>query len=66
MKLGFTTWKTSAKAQKIDGLLLKIYSMTSAKFLLWDSLEKVWFFEKIFLLANTNMEMVLKIPFSLL
>ncbi len=33
-KLGFTTQKTSIKAQKIDGLSIETYGMTLAKFLL--------------------------------
>ncbi len=62
-KLGFTTWKTSVKAQKIDGLPLKIYGMAPASFLLQDSLGRVWFFEETFLLTDTSIEMVLEIPF---
>lgn len=31
-KLGFTTWKTSVKAQKIDDLPLETYGMASAIF----------------------------------
>ena len=62
-KLGLTTQKTSVGAQKIDNLPLKAYSILPASFLLKDSLEKDRFFEKIFLLANTSIEMVLEMSF---
>lgn len=41
VKLGFTTQKTSVKAQKIDRLSLKTYNIVSAKFLLQDNLEDI-------------------------
>lgn len=63
VKLELITWMTSVEAQKTDGLLLEIYDMTLAKFLLQDNLEKVWFFKRIFLLPNTNIEIVLGILF---
>ncbi len=62
-KLGLTTWKTSVRVQKIDGLPLETYSMASASFSLQDSWRRVWFFEETFLLADTNMEVVLGMPF---
>ncbi len=34
VKLGVTTWKTSIKAQKIDGSLLETYGIVSPSFLL--------------------------------
>ncbi len=37
--------------------------MASASFLLQDSLEIVWFFEKTFLLIDTNMKVNLEMPF---
>ncbi len=63
VKLGFTTRKISVGAQKIDGLPLETHGMTSAKFSLQNSLGRVQFFKKTFLLADTNMEVVLGIPF---
>ncbi len=62
-KLGLTTTKTSIRAQKIDGSPLETHDMTSAKFSLQNSLERIRFFEETFLLANTSMEIVLKMPF---
>ncbi len=40
-KLGLTTRKTSVGTQKIDGLPLETHGITSAKFLLQDSLGRV-------------------------
>lgn len=57
-KLGFTTQKIGVGAQRIDSSLLKTYDMVSASFSLQNSLRRVQFFEKTFLLANTRMEMV--------
>ena len=34
VELGFTTWKTSIKAQKIDDLPLEIYDMAMTRFLI--------------------------------
>ncbi len=62
-KLGLTTRKTSIGAQKIDGSPLKTYGMVSASFSIPDSLGRVRLFEERFLLADTSMEVVLRIPF---
>ncbi len=62
-KLGLTAQKTSVGAQKIDVLLLETYGMVLASFSLQDSLGRVWFFGKTFLLANTSMKVVLRMPF---
>lgn len=58
-KLNFTTQKISIIAQKIDGLALEINGRVSAGSLLQNKLWRVQFFEKIFLLADTSMEVVL-------
>lgn len=62
-KLDFSIWKTNVRAEKIDILLLEIYDMALTRFLLQDSLKKVRFFEKTFLLTNTSMKIVLKMHF---
>ncbi len=62
-ELGLTTQKISVRAQKIDGSPLKTYGIISASFSLQDSLGRVRFFEKTFLLANINMEVALGMPF---
>lgn len=60
-KLGLTFWKTSIRAQTIDDSILKIYDKTLARFLLQDSLKKIWFFKEIFLLADISMKIILEI-----
>ncbi len=62
-KLGLTTRKTSIGAQKIDGSPLETYGMVLASFSLKDSLRRARFFEEIFLLTDTSMELVLGMPF---
>ncbi len=63
MKLGFIAQKTSVEAQKIDGSSLKTYDIVSASFLFQDSLRRVQFFDKTFLLADTSIEVVIEMPF---
>ena len=62
-KLGLKPRSINVGTQKIDGSALKIHNITLARFSLQDSQERVWFFEKIFLLANINMEVVLRMFF---
>ncbi len=62
-KLGFITWKINVGAQKIDGSLLGIHNMVLVVFSLQNSLGRVQFFEKTFLLADISIKMVLKMPF---
>ncbi len=62
-KLDLTTRKTSIRAQKIDSLPLETYGMVLARFYFQNSLGKIWFFKKTFLLANTSMEGALGILF---
>lgn len=62
-KVGLITQKTSVSTQKIDGLPLEIHDMASAKFLIQDGLEMIRFFERIFMLVDTNIELILRMPF---
>lgn len=62
-KLGLTFQKTNIGAQKIDGLPLKTHGMALARFLFQDNLGRVSFFEKTFLLVNTSIDVILKMPF---
>lgn len=62
-KLDFTVCKIDVGAQKIDEITLATYSIAIASFLLQDKHERDCFFEKIFLLANTSMDVVLEMPF---
>lgn len=66
IKLEFTIWKTSIKAQNIDNLQLKTYNMKLAGFLLQDSLGKVWFFKKTFFLADISMKAIVEMLFLFL
>lgn len=63
IKLDPTIQKASIRAQKIDDLALEIYSIALASFLLQKRLGGIWFFEKIFLLADTSMKIVLGMSF---
>lgn len=62
-KLKLSTWKIHIRAKKIVGLLLKAYSIISTIFSFQNNFKKTWFLKKIFLLANTSIEIVLKILF---
>ena len=62
-KLGLRPRSINFNAQKIDSLVLEINGIILASFLLQDSQKRVRFFEKTFLLANTSLEVVLKIFF---
>lgn len=60
VKLGFSPQKTSIVAQKIDSSPLETYYITSTKFLVQNSVAKIQFINKTFLLANISFEVVLK------
>ena len=62
-QLGLRTWKSDVKAQKIDRSSLDTFEMVIIGFQVIDKLGRVRFFQKIFLLVDTTMEVVLKIPF---
>ena len=62
-KLGLVIQKTDINAQKINGLSLVTYKMVLVGFSVQDKLKKIWFFEEIFLLADTSMEVVLGMSF---
>ncbi len=62
-KLGLQPRSTNVGSQKIDGLPLETYGMALARFSIQDSLGRVRFFEETFLLADTNMEVVLGMLF---
>lgn len=66
VKLSFTSKSTNIDIQNVDKLALKIYEMTITEFSIKDKLRKIQFFKKTFLLADTSMKLVLRIPFFLL
>ena len=55
--------KTNVRAQKIDGSLLRTFGMVIAGFQVEDKLGRARSFQESFLLAETNMEVVLGMPF---
>ena len=63
MHLGLKVRVTDVGAQKIDVFSLAIYGMIIAAFRILDKLGCFRFFQKTFLLADINMEVVLGMPF---
>ena len=63
LKLGFQVSCTNIKAQKIDGSIFKTFEIVLASFQMEDKLGKAWFFLETFLLADTSIEMMLKMSF---
>lgn len=49
--------------QKIDGYVLKTYCIVLAGFSIQDKSGKIWFFVATFLLTDTSMEVVWRMPF---
>lgn len=62
-KLRLRPRPTNISVQKIESSPLETYNMSLAVFPVRDSLEKVWFFKEILLLAVTSMEIVLGMSF---
>lgn len=62
-KHGFVVRITEIKAQKIDGTTLETFKIVIVAFSVYDKAEKVRFFEETFLLADINMDVVLKMFF---
>lgn len=62
-KLGLKICRTNIGAQKIDDFTLKMFGMVLASFQVENQLRKAWFFQEIFLFADINVEVVLKMPF---
>lgn len=62
-RLDLTTQKIVIGAKKIDGSSFVTDGMVLADFTVQDKLEKICFFEEIFLFADTSIEVVLGIFF---
>ena len=62
-KLGFRIRKTDVSAQKIDESTLETYGMVIADFQVQDKFEKARFFQETFLMADTSVEIVLRMLF---
>lgn len=63
VKLGLTSRPINFDAQKTDDLYLNSYDMIIVEFSIQNSLGKIPFFEKCFLLADISIEIVLKMFF---
>lgn len=57
-KLGLNVQKTDIVAQKINSSILDIFERVLVNFQIKDKLIRVWFFQKTFLVVNTNLEVV--------
>ena len=62
-RLGLKTRKTNVRAQKIDGSALETFGMVIADFQIENKGERPRFFQETFLVANTQFEVVLGMPF---
>ena len=62
-KLGFKVWKTNVGAQKINGSALETFGIVIADFQVEDKANRPRFFQKIFLVANTQFEVILGMLF---
>ena len=62
-KLGLKTWKTSVRAQKIDGSALETFEMVIADFQIEDKGNRSRFFQETFLIADIKFEVILRMLF---
>ena len=62
-KLGLAIWSTNIGAQKINGTIFEIYGIVIVVFSVTDQVNKVKFFQEIFLVANINPNVVLGMLF---
>ena len=62
-KLGFNVHHTNIGAQKIDNSIFKIFRLVLASFQIEDKLGRTRFFQKMFLLADISIEVVLSMFF---
>lgn len=62
-KLKLVFQKTDIGVQKIDGITLKTFRIVIVAFLVNNRVKKICFFEEIFLLANINIDVILRVFF---
>ena len=65
-QLSLQVRKTDVGAQKIDDSSLRTFGMVIAGFQVEDKLGRARFFQELFLLAETSIEVVLRMPFLIL
>ena len=62
-KLNLKVQKTNIGAQKIDDSTFNTFEIVLANFQVKDKLNRAWFFQKTFLVANTTLEVIFGMPF---
>ena len=62
-KLYFKVWKINVGAQKIDGSALETFEIVIADLQIKDKANRPRFFQKIFLVADTKFELILRMSF---
>ena len=62
-KLSLKVQKTNVRAKKINGFTSKIFEMIIADFQIKDKVNRLRFFQKIFLVTNTKFEIILEMFF---
>lgn len=62
-KLGFKVWATSIETQKIDSSTFQTFGIIFASFQVEDKLERACFFQEIFLVTDTSIEVIFGISF---
>lgn len=65
-KLGFFNQKANVRALKINESALKTFKMIIADLQIQNKMDKLYFFQKTFLIANTKMKLNLRIFFLIL
>lgn len=55
--------KLNVKVQKIDDSALQTFEIVIIDFQIEDKIGKLWYFQEIFLVANTKVEIILSMPF---
>lgn len=63
LKLGLKACYINVRALKIDGSIFKTFEIILTSFQVKNKPNWAWYFQKMFLLANTNVEVILKILF---
>lgn len=63
LRLDISIQKTDVKVLKFDRIFFKIFEIVIAIFQIKNKLEYFFFFQKSFLLANTNINLILELLF---
>ena len=63
VKLDFRVYSIAVGVEKTDSFFFKIFDIVITSFQVFDKFSKIKFFKKMFLLANSNIKVVLEILF---